>query len=90
MIEELKARIAELDQKLYDSLDAERDANMRIADLEHRQAVMVGVLKQIEHSMAQARVLGNDVRKEVHKTGKLARAALAAAKPAGQKGGDRG
>lgn len=62
----------------------------RIAELEHRQAVMVWVLKQIEHSMAQARVLGNDVRKEVHKTGKLARAALAAVKPAGQKGGDRG
>lgn len=38
MIEELKARIAELEQKLYDSLDAERDANMRIADLERQLA----------------------------------------------------
>jgi len=66
------------------------EALVRIAELEHQQAVLVEALQQIEHSMAQARVLGNDVRKEVHKTGKLARAALAAVKPAGQKGGDRG
>lgn len=47
MSEELKARITELEQKLCDSLDAERASYIRIAELEAQQAVLVKALKYI-------------------------------------------
>lgn len=52
----------------------------RIAELERQQTVLVEALETIKHSMMQASVLGNDVRREVRLSGETARAALAAVK----------
>lgn len=56
----------------------------RIAELERVQGVLVDALEQINHSMKQAKVLGNDVRRELNLSEGLATSALAEVKKPAQ------
>ena len=58
MSEELKARIAELEHRLAESRDFAISETARIrTEYESQQAVLIEELRQIEHSMNQAKVL---------------------------------
>jgi hypothetical protein len=80
--EELKARIAELEQKLCDSLDAERAANVLVSKLERQQAVLVEAIAKLA---AEAGIINEGTGISGPQALMLLldlRAALAAVKPA--------
>lgn len=92
---ELKARIAELEQKLCDSLDAERASYIRITELEAQQAVLVEAGEQLLLYNPKEETVGgveNSFKRTVGACKLQAilnfEQTLAAVKPAGQKGGE--
>lgn len=95
MSEELKARIAELERQLAESRDfAISEAAKIRAEYERQQAVLVEALNHTAQYIAwrefgECRGFDAAIATPTQVI-EIARAALAAVKPAGQEGGDRG